>query len=115
MGAQFVFCAVRMQPSNITYTEALSTLIRRTKGGAWEPKKMILFLPPHNKVSLIFPMTFRFHLVFHYTFYPSLFILVFKELNSLYLDNGHTLRPYALSSSPQPILVLYFLPVSPSL
>jgi hypothetical protein len=40
------------------------------EGEAWEPpNKMILFLKTHNKVSLIFPMTIRFQLLFYYTFY----------------------------------------------
>jgi hypothetical protein len=34
-------------------------------GEAWEPSyKMMLFLPPHNKVSLTYPMTFHFYLLF---------------------------------------------------
>jgi hypothetical protein len=32
----------------------------------------MLLLPPHNKVSLTFPITFHFHLLSYYTFYFSL-------------------------------------------
>jgi hypothetical protein len=42
-------------------------------GEAWEPSnKTILFLPPHNNMSLTFPRNFHFHLLFCYTFCLSL-------------------------------------------
>jgi hypothetical protein len=44
-------------------------------GKAWEhSNKTMLFLPPHNEVSLSSPMTLHFHLLFYYIFNPLSFL-----------------------------------------
>jgi hypothetical protein len=49
-------------PNIFTFTLQLSEGLASK---AWEPlNKMILFFPPHTKVSLTFPRTFHFHLPF---------------------------------------------------
>jgi hypothetical protein len=48
------------------------TLSERRAGEAWEPSREItLIAPPHSKVSLSFPTTFHFYLLFYYTLYLS--------------------------------------------
>jgi hypothetical protein len=54
------------------HTKVFTFTLLLSEGRQGEACKILLLLLPHNKVSLTFSMTFHFHLLFRYAFYPLL-------------------------------------------